>query len=428
LGVRDYDLPAADSGATNKGFTMKAALLSCLGAAVLVAACGGGGASGPTQLGSVTPITGVGAGTNFGFDLGLVVGNRYYVTDRNNGAVDVFDTANSAQVGQIKGTGANAFAGLALTSTGAADNARSGPDGLNAVGNLLYAGDVNSVKVIDPAAGQVVKTITVGTSGKRADEGCVDAVHGMYMISTPEADTPFATFINTATQSVVAQVNFTDSSGAPSAGLEQCRYDAASDTFYVNNDGTTANPHGELVALSGASIRAIAPGATVNYTDLAGTRKYSEGNCDPTGLALGPGNDIAVNCREGTTGAPLLIQIMDRSNGNILASLNAGGGDQLEYDAATNRYYSAASRWTASGNASTGGACSTASPCTPVLQIVDASSRSIFLRLPTGNNAHSVAVDAATSKAFVPVSSGPSPAGCATCGTEPAGLLTFTTQ
>ncbi|MDB5947345.1 MAG: hypothetical protein JWQ33_2371, partial [Ramlibacter sp.] len=216
--------------------------------------------------------------------------------------------------------------------------------------------------------------------------------------------------------------------GAPSAGLEQCRYDANTDTFYVNNDGTTANPHGELVAIPGASIRGIAAGATVNYTTLAGVRKSSEGNCDPTGLALGPGNDIAVNCREGTTGAPLLVQIMDRSTGAILASIPAGGGDQIEYDASTNRYYSGASRWTASGKAAAGGACSATSPCTPVLTIIDAGSRTLVAQLPTGNNAHSVAVDPVTSKAFLPISSGPSPAGCATCGTEPAGLLTFATR
>ena len=403
---------------------MRKFIWPCIGMAITLASCGGGSDSGSglRQLGLTTAIPGVGTGTNFGFDLGVVVGNRYYFTDRNNAAVDVFDTATSALVAQIKGTGANAFAGLQ------AKNEISGPDGINAVGNLLYVGDVNSVKVVDPAAGQVVKTIIVGTSGKRADEGCVDSVHGLYMISTPEADVPFATFINTATQAVVAQVTFADSAGAPSAGLEQCRYDAATDTFYVNNDGTTDFPNGELDAIPGASIRAIAPGATVNYTTLAVLRKHSEGNCDPTGLALGPGNDIAVNCREGTTGAPLLVQIMDRSNGTILASINAGGGDQLEYDASTNRYYSGASRWTASGKAGPNGACSAASPCTPVMQVIDAGTRTLVARLPTGNNAHSVAVDGVTGKAFLPASSGTSPGGCATCGTEPAELLTFATR
>jgi hypothetical protein len=231
---------------------MRAFFIPCLVAGLLVSACGGsdngisasttptGGTStgasttplpsGPRLLSS-SAITGVGTGTNFSFDLGLIVGNRYYVTDRNNAAVDVFDTATSTQVAQIKGAGANAFTGVGLKN-GAADNSISGPDGINIVGSLLYVGDVDSVKVIDPASQQILKNIAVGTSGKRADEGCVDATHNLYMISTPEADTPFATFINTNTQAVVAQVDFTDASGNPSAGLEQCRYDAASQSAW----------------------------------------------------------------------------------------------------------------------------------------------------------------------------------------------------
>jgi hypothetical protein len=119
---------------------------------------------------------------------------------------------------------------------------------------------------------------------------------------------------------------------------------------------------------------------------------------------------------------------MDRTNGRILASVNAGGGDQMEYDAATNRYYNAASRWTASGKASTNGSCSAASPCTPVLSIIDAATHAVVAKLATGNNAHSVAVDSATSKAFMPISSATAPSGCATCTTEGAGLLIFATK
>lgn len=285
------------------------------------------------------------------------------------------------------------------------------------------------MKVVDPVAQAVVKTIAVGTSGKRADEGCVDATHNVYMISTPEAPVPFATFIITTTQQVAGQVTFTDAQGAPTAGLEACVCDAGGDTFYVNVDGTTANPHGELVALPGASIRAIAPGASVNYLSLAGVRAYGEGVCDPTGLALGPNGDIAVGCREAVTGAPLVVQIFDRTSGKLQTSLNAGGGDQLEYDPGTNRYYNAASRWTANGLASTDGACSAASPCSPSLMIIDAANRTVVNKLASGNNAHSIAVDNATGKAFMPTSSSGSPAGCATCSADPAflnaGLLIY---
>ncbi len=393
------------------------------GAALLVVGCGGSDdvPTGPRFVQQIA-VPGVGAGTNYSYDLGIVSGTTYYYTDRTNASVDAIDIPTLKATSQITGTGANAFAGAKPS------NSNSGPDGLNVVGTQLFAGDVDSVKVIDPTTKQVVKTIVIGAAGVRADEGCYDSVHGLYMISTPEAATPFASFINPVTQAVVATVTFTDSASAPAAGLEQCRYDAGTDTFYVNNDGTTVNPHGELDALPGASIRALAAGATVNYTALAGMRAYSEGNCDPTGLALGPGTDIAVGCREATTAAPLLVQIMNRNTGAIVASVNAGGGDQLEFDAGSSRYYVAGSRWTASGNAAVNGACSAPSPCTPVLAIIDAMTYAVVARLPTGNNAHSVAVDSASGLAFMPISSATAPAGCSTCaanGFNNAGVAVF---
>jgi YVTN family beta-propeller protein len=386
----------------------------------LLAGCGGGGGdNSKLLLPQHIAVQGVGASTNFSFDISAVLGNRYYVTDRTNAAVDVFDTKTGAQVAQIKGTGALAFAGQG------ASNGVSGPDGINPVGNLLYVGDVNSVKIVDPATNTVVKSITVGNEGVRADEGCVDPSHNLYFIATPEAATPYVSVINTQTQTLVGTITFTDPAGNPSAGLEQCQYDTASDTYYVNNDGTTANPHGELMKIPGASIRGITPGGTANYTALAGAAGYAEGNCDPTGLALGPNKDIAVNCREATAGAPLELLIMDRTNGAVLANLNAGGGDQLWYAPERNRYYNAASRWTASGKSS-GGNCTTASPCVPRLISIDAGSRTIAGMADTGNNAHSVASDPVTSNIFVPISSDTAPAGCATCRNGSGGLLMFT--
>lgn len=387
--------------------------------AALLAGCGGGGNGSGVLIPELLPVQGASTNTNFSFDISAVMGNRYYFTDRTNAAVDVFDTKTGAQVAQIKGTGALAFAGQGTS------NGTSGPDGINPVGNLLYVGDVNSVKIVDPSTNTVVKSITVGNENVRADEGCVDSAHNLYMVATPEAATPYMTLINTQTQAAVAKVTFTDPSGNPSAGLEACAYDPNTDAFYLNNDGTTANPHGELTALSGASVRAIANGATVNYTDLAGTRSYALGNCDPTGLALGPNNDIAVNCREAEAGATLELLIMDRTNGSLLANLNAGGGDQLWYAPERNRYYNAASRWTSSGKSS-GSNCTSASPCLPRLISIDAGARKVAGMADTGNNAHSVASDPVTSNIFVPISSDTAPGGCPTCHRGTAGLLMFT--
>ena len=68
------------------------------------------------------------------------------------------------------------------------------------------------------------------------------------------------------------------------------------------------------------------------------------------------------------------------------------------------------------------------SPCTPVLTIIDAVARTVVARLPTGNNAHSVAVDSVSGLAFMPISSATAPAGCATCaanGFNDAGIAVF---
>jgi DNA-binding beta-propeller fold protein YncE len=124
---------------------------------------------------------------------------------------------------------------------------------------------------------------------------------------------------------------------------------------------------------------------------------------------------MAVECRPGAPGSPLITIIMNRTNGAIIATVPFGGGDQLAYDASTNRYYVGASRWHESGVNDRGGGCSATNPCNPRLGIIDATSHALVAKLATGNNAHSVAVDPVTHAIFVPYSSATSPAGCADC-------------
>jgi hypothetical protein len=412
-------------------------------AAVLVAGalfidCGSSSKPNPRQTGDIA-VPNIAAGTNFSFDLGAVdsTAGRYYFTDRNNKSVDVIDINNNTLIAQITGTGANAFAGCHPTADcKGVDNSLSGPDGINIIPgtNFIFAGDVDSVKVIDKTSNSIVKTIPVGMGGPqghRADEGCFDADDGLYMISSPEATPdPFATFISTATQTVLGQINFT---GA--GGLEQCVYDHGTKSFLVNNDGTPTNADGEVDVIPASFITsgAAATGAKLpapNGTN--GFKVFPLGNCDPTGMDLGPGNDLAVSCRPGTVGASMNILIMDRTNGNVLATVNGGGSDQITYDSVTNRYYAASSRWNDSGKTiSNGGGCTAANPCTPVLNIIDAASRTLVTRLPTGNNAHSVAVSGSAHRAYLPYSSAAAPAGCAasSCATFPNGGITvFATE
>ena len=281
----------------------------------------------------------------------------------------------------------------------------------------------------------MVKTIAIGgASGLRADEGCYDPDHKIFMISSPGENPPFATFIDTTTQKIIATLLFTDpgtgAGGPPSGGLEACVYDHGTASFLVNNDGSTANPNGEVDVIPAAAILVGTPAAPVRLTlpTIApgnGFKVFPLGNCDPTGIDLGPGTDLVVECRQGTAGVPLTTQILNRTSGAVLANLNIGGGDAIVYDPSSNRYYVAASRWTASG-LSSGPSCSTASPCTPVLAIIDAATRTLIEARVTGNNAHSVAVDAGTHQVYLPYSSAVAPAGCSNCGTvSEGGVLVF---
>jgi DNA-binding beta-propeller fold protein YncE len=411
---------------------------------LMLAGCldnGNNGGSG-LRLNTTIGVPNIGTTTNFSFDIGAIdpVKNRYYFTDRNNKSVDVIDIATNTFSKQITGGFAGCDTGPSCVG---ANNDKSGPNGLNIITGttFIYVGDVNSVKIIDTQTDTVVKTINIGgSSGFRADEGCYDPDHRILMINSPGESPPFATFIDTTTQKIMATLLFTDPGTGPtgpaSMGLEACVYDHATASFLNNNDGSTANPHGEVDVIPASFVIAngnVAAPVTLTLpvpTPANGFKIFPLGNCDPTGLDLGPGTDLGVMCRQGTTGALLTFQILNRTSGAVLATLNAGGGDQIAYDAATNSYYLSASRFTASGLAATNGACSAASPCTPQLIVVDAGTRQISGRIATGNNAHSVAVDPTTHQAYLPYSSPTAPAGCATCASvfTSGGVAVYATQ
>jgi hypothetical protein len=361
-------------------------------------------------------VPNVTAGTNFSFDVGAVdsVAHRYYLADRNNKGVDVVDTTTNTFVKTITGgfAGCNTSMGVPSPDCSTVSNTKSGPNGVIVLPgtNFIYVGDLNAVQVIDKTTDTVVKTIPVSTAGFRADEGCFDPDHNLFMITSPDEMPPFAAFIDTTAQAVVAKVTFNDATG----GLEQCAYDHGTQSFFINNDATTANPHGELDVLPAASVAAIAPGGSVNYATLPGFKMSSEGNCDPSGLALGPGNDLAVDCRPGAAGSAMNVLIFDRTSGALLATVNGGGGDQIAYDSISNRFLVAASRWTASGVSNPNAACNVTTPCTPVLNVIDAASRTVVARVPTGNNSHSVAIDGPSHQVYDPYSSAALPAGAVT--------------
>jgi hypothetical protein len=355
----------------------------------VAAGCGGKGSSTtpPTQPGSTfslkrtVAIPGTGVGGSFSFDIGIVdpAAQRYYLADRTNKSLDILDLGSYTlrQIAGFTGAGANSSV--------------SGPDGVVYVPgtSTVYVGDVNTVKVVDASAGSITTTITTGTAGFRTDEGCYDGDDGLVMFANPADKPPFATWISTKTNAVVAKLAFVNGS----TGLEQCVYDPQTKNFFINNDSTTTNPTGELDVISAASV--VAAASTSSAPPIAKT--YPEPGCSPSGLAMGPNENLLVGCTP-PNGSPLISLIMSATSGSVVKTVTGiGGEDEVGYDPTLNRYYTASDVSTAAGTANSAG------PFTPVLGVIDASSQTLVTTYPTTNGAHSVAVDPSTGRVFVPI-------------------------
>jgi hypothetical protein len=373
-------------------------------AAVLSLISCGGGTTVPQMVGEI-PIPNNPAALVF--DISWVdSAGHYYIADRTNKAVDMFDTSSLANLAVITG----GFAGAVLKPcspapcTGAADNAHSGPDGVVGTGgNIFYIGDVGSVKVLDSSLKQVTLPIQVnvpGTSTKgttRVDEGCYDPDDKLLMYATPEEGSgPFITWIDTTTNTVKTQYQYTDPS---ELGLEQCAYDSATKSFYINNDGVGVNPGGQVDVFTAASVVA----ATMAAPPAPLPNPYPLGGCNPTGMALGPGTDVLISCTP-DAGKPLTSLIINRKTGATVATLKLGGADQVAYDSVTNRYFMPMRYWVDGGVSI--GSSAAAGLYNANFAVVDASSFATIVRIPCGRNTHSIAIDGPNHKAFLPHTAG----------------------
>src|SRR5207245_9539563 len=113
-----------------------------------------------------------------------------------------------------------------------------------------------------------------------------------------------ATEATGAAPTVKARLIMDNPAGTASGGLEACVFDTGAGgtgKLFVNNDGNNAVPgstasRGEMDGIPATSILAMVVGSTVQYTSLLGHSEYPlpdvvgvAGECDPTGIGLGPG-------------------------------------------------------------------------------------------------------------------------------------------
>lgn len=315
------------------------------------------------------------------FDIGYVdsEAGRYYVTDRSNAAVDIFDTRKMSYVGRVTG-----FVGLKFNAEKKPVIPLSGPNGLafDPVQKQLWAADGDStVKVIDVAANPPKIIASINTGGqRRADELGVDTKDGVVLVGN-NADKPsYVTFISTKPDhAILAKVEMPDASD----GIDQPLYVPETGLFYASVPIWKEDKnHGGLAVLDPKTFKM--------------TKLIPIDDCGPLGLAQGPGTKVIVGCSAGSktrtptmlTPATVIIDVATEKVVKVIHEL--GGQDEVWYNPGAHQYY------TASRDMPTG----------PVLGVINADTDTFVESIAIGENAHSVAADSKNNAIFVPLTAG----------------------
>src|SRR5258708_13350198 len=160
------------------------------------------------------------------FDIGFVdqKSQRYYLADRSNKSVDIFDAKSDKFIGSVGG-----FLGV-IMKNGKPNNDVSGPDGVLICGNEAWAGDGDStIKVIDLKTNKVVDTVKTGGES-RVDEMAYDAKDGVFIGINNAEEPPYATLVSTKPgHKILAKIPFE----AATDGAEQPAYNPPDGMSYV---------------------------------------------------------------------------------------------------------------------------------------------------------------------------------------------------
>jgi hypothetical protein len=344
----------------------------------------------------------------------------YYLADRSNASVDVFDAKRNQFVKQI--TANPPFAGVALKPNPnnppggqVADNDRSGPNGVVVSGHFLFVSDAGSRVVsfdlrTDPPT-QVSDVSTGGAERLRADELAYDPDDGMLLVVNNADSPPFATLIqvtkDTGELTVGSRITFDQAHSGFDAtnGAEQPAWDPGTRRFYQSIP--EVNGPGDGTGIDGGVAR-------INPHTAVVEQLFPVQFCQPAGLTVGPHRNLLLGCSQpfDTAGkawsasdpdsaAPISV-ILDARTGTIVKNVaGVSGNDEVWFNHGDGQYYLAARN----------------NPTGPVLGVIDAESHTLVQLVPTINTAgkptatppivagtaHSVAVDSTNNHALVPL-------------------------
>ncbi|MBV9547974.1 MAG: hypothetical protein JOY61_26670, partial [Chloroflexi bacterium] len=249
----------------------------------------------------------------------------------------------------------------------------------------------SSLKEFNPSNGSMIANIDTGGAG-RSDELAYGDVHGgRILIANPdEPTTAFVSLVDTRSHTIIGKVfydepahsglpapghGFNTNFGGTQNGLEQPAF--LDGRFYLNVPATIQNPGGEIDVFDSDAAR------IVNILPLQ--------TCGGTGLAIGPRDDLLVECTDS-------FRVIDLSGHQEARANELGGADEIWFNPGDGRVYFPLPANATLRPGFIGG-----------LGVFDAvRNQSLGLTELAGSQGeHSIAVSATSGKVFIPISDNP---------------------
>ena len=381
--------------------------------------CTGPGAPTNTQTKCLTAVQIPGKPLQ-SYDISWVNPDRaeYYLADRSNSGIDVIDTRNLTFKRTIPG-----FVGAKFNTTGAVNNAISGPDGVVSHGRWLYAGDGDStLKVIDldaPNSSAIKQSISTGGT-TRVDEMALTTDGELLLTANNAEDPPFANLFMAngdrpfSNVRIITQI-FIDKTIVPEGvglSMEQPAWDPKTERFYVSVPIIANNPKGcnfdagagPITCDGGLAVidpmTVPVPEAVLGPFDPAtNTGVVPLHACGPNGATVGPHDNLLLGCTPANNPSDVTTLVINAKTKNFANIGNIVGSDEVWFNKGDRRYYTASNR-----NCKIAGVpCPTAATQAAVLGVIDGTSV-LIETIPQSSGSHSVAADSKRNLIFVPQS------------------------
>lgn len=354
-----------------------------------------------------------------------IFNQQYYLSDRTNAAVEVFDISSASQITTIKG-----FRGLVPhphnksdpLETEKANLELSGPNGLVVLSDRdeLYVADGDgTVRVINLANNSIVANISTGAT-RRANAVAYCPWTKLVFVTYPniQENNPQGVFVDPLARSVAGQVTF----NRPNTGTLTHGYHVAStlseavykpnDRFYVASSSTVVNPGGEIIEIDPFTL-------TISHT-------FGLDNCYPVGLMFNNEGHLFVGCSNGrglaspSAGGPTGYSLVLRTSSNkwsVIGNVSGVSGvDQVAYSQSLGSWFAAAYRertaktrtaGSSSPNSSSDETTHKQEKSAPQVDIINSTTNKVQHRIQTDNRTgQTVAVDPHTHNLIVPLIGG----------------------